>query len=176
MSTKSPVSEAFHATFGTAFRPILTGLGLTVVTNKNIKPSLIAKRAARALGAEKRFEVCLWCDGKTGGNLRLRVDLIEPAGGVECTRQIDLRVPWPDPRYPKPGSLDFAGKDFLPHLNTAQLSKAIEFLAGALAVSTTPLAIAVPELASDLRALADDAEWIAAGDRATELWRTRFVR
>ena len=64
----------------------------------------------------------------------------------------------------------------MPGQNVVQLAKAIAFLAGALAASADQLAAAVPELASDLGSACREGPWLAAAERAAELWMTRHTR
>jgi hypothetical protein len=106
--------------------------------------------------------------------------------GVECSEQIDLEVPWADAsglarqhdrrEAATRAALDFSGKEFLPAQDVEQLRKAITFLAGGFAAAHEALANAVPELADSFRGASQEPAWIAARDRAAELWKTRHLR
>jgi hypothetical protein len=167
--SKSPVSAAFHQAFAAEFMPLLQRIGLEPAKPSHVKPGLLVAQASRALKNGKCLEVCLWCDGGTGHNLRFRVD-------VETTGQVDLNVPWPDPAFPNPRTLDFSGQEFLPGQDTEQLTKAIAFLAGAFAACADQLANAVPELRDHLETASREEPWLAAKHRAGQLWRTRHSR
>jgi hypothetical protein len=176
MSKVSPVARAFHDAFERELLPLLGRIGLTRAKPKNVKPGLIVALAVRALEEQRRVEATLWCDGGSGANLRFRFDVVEPLQGLECSRQIELELPWPDPDYPKQRHLEFCGNELRPGESAAQLTKAITLLAGGLAANADRIARAVPELAHELRAAADDGAWRSAVERSAELWRTRHVR
>jgi hypothetical protein len=171
MAKPSPLSVAFDDAFNTSLLPILRTVGLTSTKAKNVKPGLLVALATRPLLEGKRLEVCLWCD-----RLRLRVDVIRIVNEVECSEQIDLRVPWTDTNSPTPVSLDFSGNQFLPAQNTEQLQRAIAFLAGAFAGASGALAAALPELAEELHTASTDATWVDAKEQAANLWRNRHTR
>ena len=168
MGTPSPVATSFHTTFEREFLPLLQQLGFETAKPKHLKPGLVVALASRTLGADRRLDATLWCDAR-GSGLRFRFDVIEPINGVECTRQLDLKVPWPDPGYPKPASLDFSGKVFLPERSPERLALAITFLAGAFAASVGT----VGELEEQLRAARETPAWRASIERAKGLWKTR---
>jgi len=176
MAQPSPVSIAFHQAFEASFAPLLKAIGLASSKAKNVKPGLVVELWSRALANDARLEVCLWCDGGTGDHLRLRVDHVTIVNGVECSEQIDLRVPWSDASAPQAQSLDFSGKEFLPRESTEQLQKAITFLAGGFAASSETLASAIPELADDFRSTKNVHAWTAAVERAADLWKNRHTR
>ncbi len=172
----SVVSETLHAAFTTEFASLLRRLAMTPATLRSAKPGLVAALAVRDVGAD-RLEVCVWCDGGTGTNLRLRVDRVAQRGGLELTQQIALVVPWAkDPVRPGETSLDFAGQEFRPHESPERLREAIAFLAGGFAAGAPRLAAAVPELRREIEEAASSAEWRAAVDRAADAWRSRHVR
>lgn len=171
MGTPSPVTLALQSTFEREFLPILESLGFAVEKLKNRKPALVVAFAKRALSESRRAEATLWCDAR-GSNLRFRFDVVEPINGVECTRQLDLEVPWPNPGYPTPARLDFSGNTFRPEQSPERLTTAITFLAGAFAASLPALAREVPELESQLKAVSPT--WKQAVERSRQLWETRF--
>lgn len=168
----TPVSSAFLSAFDEKFLPLLKQLGMARTKPKRVKPGLITAAATRSIGELRRIEATLWCDADRGTNLRFRFDVVEPINGVECTRQVELTLPWPDPAYPKPRTLDSSGKDFLPEKSPERLATAISFLAGAFAASLTSTQ-ELPELSQDLQTAASTAEWKAAIERAKGLWATR---
>src|SRR5688572_18646934 len=124
MAKASPISAALNEAFKERFLPLLERIGFGLSKLKRVKPGLVAAMAARRLDDQRRLEATLWCDGGTGNNLRFRFVVIEPINGLECERQIELDVPWPDPAYPKPRGLDFSAGDFLPHENQDRLETA----------------------------------------------------
>jgi hypothetical protein len=176
MAKASPVSVAFHEGFQADMWPLLHRIGLVPTKPRDVKPGLVVARATRPLEGGRRLEVCLWCNGGTGDLLRLRVDIVACVDGVECSSQMNLRIPWTDESAPHPATLDFSGNEFLPGQSLEQLRKAIAFLAGGFAASVEEIVIAVPELADDLRTAATEPTWVRARARAAELWRTRHVR
>ncbi len=175
MGNPSPVAAAFQSAFEREFLPLLKLLGFVAGKPKKGKPGLIVALATRALTPESRLEVMLWCQAERP-LLRFRFDRVEPIQGVECSGQIALDVPWQDPAFPKPLSLDSSANEFLPTESPERLSVAITFLAGAFAASLPTRAQEVPELSEALRAAAATAEWKAAVDRAKELWEKRHMR
>jgi hypothetical protein len=175
-SKQSPESAALHEAFDRHFLPLLQRLGFATQKPKNVKPGLVVAFAVRPLDEQRRLEATLWCDGGSGHNLRFRFDLVEPVQGVECSRQLDLKVPWPDPNYPNPLSLDFSGGEFLPHESPDRLKMAIAFLAGAFALNADKIAEAVPELAEALREAQSEGSWRDAAARAGDLWKNRHQR
>ena len=128
MANKSPVSAAFHLAFERHFMPLLQRLGLEPAKAIALRPGFVVALAVRPLGEARRIEATLWCDGGTGANLRFRFDVVEPAQGVECRGQIDLKLPWPNPDWPNPGSLDLAASEFLPHESVERLQLALHSL------------------------------------------------
>lgn len=176
MSKTSPAAVAFHETFDRAFLPLLERLGFARAKPRNVRPGLLAASAARPLGGARRLEATVWCDGGTGASLRFRLDLVEPVNGVECSEQIALRVPTRGAPEEMRTSLDFAGGDFRPHESIEQLKTALTFLAGGLAANAALIAEAVPELAETLSSASAEPCWMAAAERARELWSNRHVR
>jgi hypothetical protein len=172
----TPVSKTLHEAFASELMPLLRRIGFAATKPQRVKPGLVAAMAARPLADGGRLEVCLWCNGGTGHALRFRVDRVSLMQGVECFAQVDLKVPWPDAAAPRPASLDFSGKEFLPGEGIDQLRKAISFLAGAFAACHQDLARAIPEVASELREASAEPAWRAAMERAADLWRTRHMR
>jgi hypothetical protein len=130
----SDTSDTFHRAFDDALLPRLQQLGFARTKLERTKPGLVVAAAERALGPQRRVTVMLWCEA-AGTNPRFRFDVVEPLDGVECTRPLDLAVPWPDPAWPKPRSLDFSGKDFRPEAGLDRLERALTFLAGAFAAT-----------------------------------------
>ena len=176
MAQPCPLSAALHEGFERQFFPLLQRIGFGLSKPKNVKPGMVVAFAIRQLDEERRLEATLWCEGATGRGLRFRFDLVEPVQGVECWRQLDLKVPWHDPAYPKPRSLDISGDEFRPHEGIERLETAIAFLAGGFAANVEPIARAVPELAASLRVASTERFWQDAAVRAAELWKTRHMR
>ena len=173
MGTPSPVAVALQSSFEREFLPLLTPLGFAPGKLKNRKPTLVVALATRALTETRRLEATLWCDGARGSNLRFRFDVVEPINGVECTRQLDLKVPWPNPGHPKPASLDFSGGSFRPEESPDRLATAVTFLAGAFAASLPGFAGELPELAGPLQAASASPRWKQAVERARQMWERR---
>lgn len=176
LAKPSPISAALHEGFEKQFFPLLQRIGFGLSKPKNVKPGTVVAFATRKLDDERRLEATLWCEGATGNGLRFRFDLVEPVQGAECWRQVELKVPWPDPAYPKPLSLDFSGGEFRPHESTERLETAIAFLAGGFAANAEKIAAAVPEVAESLRVASTEQFWQDAAVRAAELWKTRHMR
>lgn len=176
MSAPSPVSQAFHEAFAQNFLPLLRRLGLSPVRPKHVKPGLLVAQAVRALDEQRRLEATVWCAGGSGDQLRFRFDVVGPQNGVECTRQIELPVPWTDASAPNPRSLDFSGGELRPQESVEQLERAIAFLAGGFAANAERLGAEVPELAAELASASKEAPWRAAAERAEALWTRRHVR
>jgi hypothetical protein len=176
MAKPSPISAALNQAFHEHFFPLLERIGFGSTKPKRIKPGLVVAMATRKLDDQRRLEATLLCDGATGNNLRFRFDVVEPINGLECQRQVELDVPWPDPDYPKPRSFEFSGGDFLTHQSEERLKTAIAALAGGFAANASLIAREVPELADPLRIASADPRWQGAVVHAAELWRTRHMR
>jgi hypothetical protein len=169
MAAQSQVSQAFHAAFEGAFLPLLRTLGFVVVKPKNVKPGTVVAQAQRAIDATRRLEVTLWSG--PGKPLDFRFDRVEPINGVECTGEIPLVTPWPDPAYSRPPQLSLAANELRPHESPERLAAAIEFLAGAFAS-----AVDAPELSADLEAARHTDAWREAIARAKAHWERRHLR
>lgn len=169
MSLRSAAATALHEAFRAHWVPLLEKIGFTLAKPKHVKPGLVVALAVRALDAKRRLEATLWCDSGSGAHLRFRLDAIEPVHGEECSRDVALR--W-DGR----SAIDACAREFLPHESEERLRLAITFLAGAFAANAEQIAIAVPEIASDLRAAAVTASWRDSAARASALWQSRHAR
>ena len=169
MSSRSAAATALHEAFRADWIPLLKTIGFTLAKPKHVKPGLVVALAVRALDAKRRLEAMLWCDGGSGSHLRFRLDAIEPVHGEECFREVALS--W-DGR----SGIDACAREFLPHESEERLRLAIAFLAGAFAANAEPMAVAIPEIASDLRAAAANASWRDSAARASALWQSRHAR
>jgi hypothetical protein len=169
MAKASPSSVVFHAAFEREFLPLLKQLRFEPNKVKRVRPGLVVAAATRPLGPERRVEATLWYGPNGAAPLRFRLDVVGPINGLECTQQVDLKVPWPDASTPNPVSVDASGNDFLPHQNDQRLETAIRFLAGAFAASL-PTAAEMTELREDIDHAAASPEWTAAVVQAKQLW------
>lgn len=173
MSPRTPFSDALHAAFDSEILPLLRRLGLESTKTKNVQPGLVVAAASRELSPTRRITATLWCSAATGMNLRFRLDIEAPVGGIGTTQEIGLHAPWIERRGGPPS----LGTDALhPTESPERLARAIALIAGVLAANAETIAGAVPELAETVRSAAAEPAWQAAVARARALWESRNVR
>lgn len=163
----STVSVAFHAAFAEHVLPVLASVGFAPAKASGIRPGHVVDLAVRPLDGGRRLELLASCSD-AGNDPSLRLAIVEPMPGTECTHPIALA--W--------GRLaiDTSARELLPHESVERLQLAIEFLAGALASEAESIAERIPEIAVDVRRAAATDLWRAAEARATAIWDNRHRR
>lgn len=154
---------SLHEAFERSFLPLLRALGFESAKAKKVKPGNTVALARRVIDAERRLEVTVWSG--PGRPLAFRFDRVEPINGVECTVEIPLLSPWPDPTTPKPAPLSLAVSALRPEESPERLTVGVEFLAGAFAA-----------VAPEAEALRQTELFVNAVARAKSHWDGRHQR